>query len=89
VIRGEHAPPPTRIIADTLPSLLPDARLKIVAGAGHMGPLTHPADVNPLIVRHIVETAVEKAGEPPESGGFLQCRCSGEATERAVQFPRA
>ena len=55
IIRGEHAPAPTRIIADTLPSLLQDARLAIVADAGHMGPLTHPADVNPLIVQHLAE----------------------------------
>jgi hypothetical protein len=53
IIRGERAPPPTRLIADTLPSLLPDCRLAVVAGAGHMGPLTHVAQVNPLITAHI------------------------------------
>ena len=57
IIRGERAPPPTRLIADTLPSLLPDCRLAIVAGAGHMGPLTHAAEVNVLIVRHVAEAA--------------------------------
>jgi pimeloyl-ACP methyl ester carboxylesterase len=57
IIRGERAPPPTRLIADTLPSLLPDCRLAIVAGAGHMGPLTHTAEVNVLIVRHVAEAA--------------------------------
>jgi pimeloyl-ACP methyl ester carboxylesterase len=56
IIRGEHAPPPTRLIADSLPSLLPAARLTVVAGAGHMGPLTHSAEVNALIVRHVVKT---------------------------------
>ena len=56
VIRGEHTPPPTRLIADSLPSLLPAARLTVVAGAGHMGPLTHSAEVNALIVRHVVKT---------------------------------
>jgi pimeloyl-ACP methyl ester carboxylesterase len=55
VVRGEHAPPPTRIIADTLPSLLQDGRLEIIDNAGHMGPLTHPAEVNPLIARHLAE----------------------------------
>jgi pimeloyl-ACP methyl ester carboxylesterase len=53
IIRGERAPPPTRLIADTLPSLLPDCRLAVVAGAGHMGPLTHVAQVNALITAHI------------------------------------
>jgi pimeloyl-ACP methyl ester carboxylesterase len=53
VIRGEHAPAPTRLIAETLPSLVPSARLEVVAGAGHMGPLTHAADVNALIAPNI------------------------------------
>lgn len=53
VIRGEHAPPPTRLIADTLPSLIPYAVLKVVARAGHMGPLTDVSEVNALIAPHI------------------------------------
>jgi len=60
VIRGEHAPAPTRIIADTLPSLLPHARLVIVPGAGHMGPLTHAAEVNALIAPHIAERVARR-----------------------------
>jgi pimeloyl-ACP methyl ester carboxylesterase len=53
VIRGEHAPAPTRVIADALPSRFPNARWVVVAGAGHMGPVTHPDAVNALIVSHI------------------------------------
>ena len=53
IMRGEHAPVPTRLIADRLPTLLPAARLAIVAGAGHMGPLTHAPEVNAAIARHI------------------------------------
>jgi pimeloyl-ACP methyl ester carboxylesterase len=53
IIRGERAPRPTRLIADTLPWLLPDCRLAVVDGAGHMGPLTHVAQVNALIAVHI------------------------------------
>jgi pimeloyl-ACP methyl ester carboxylesterase len=58
VIRGEHAPAPTRLIADTLPSIFPDARHAVVAGAGHMGPITHADAVNALIFAHIAETTV-------------------------------
>jgi pimeloyl-ACP methyl ester carboxylesterase len=54
IIRGEHAPKPTRLIADRLPELLPDARLIVVDGAGHMGPFTHASEVSRLIVRHIL-----------------------------------
>ena len=49
-IRGEHAPAPTRIIAGMVPSLFPDAALKVISGAGHMGPLTHAGEVNALTV---------------------------------------
>ena len=55
ILRGEHAPAPTRLIAETLPTLMPAARLAVIAGAGHMGPLTHASEVNAAIARHIDE----------------------------------
>jgi pimeloyl-ACP methyl ester carboxylesterase len=36
--------------------LLPAARLAIVEGAGHMGPVTHAEVVNATIAQHIVES---------------------------------
>jgi pimeloyl-ACP methyl ester carboxylesterase len=54
ILRGERAPAPTRVIAETL-GQLPTARLVVVDGAGHMGPLTDPARVNAVIVRHLTE----------------------------------
>jgi len=59
ILRGEHAPPPTRVIAESLSRLLPASRLLTVEGAGHMGPLTHPPEVAALIVRHIVDAAAD------------------------------
>jgi pimeloyl-ACP methyl ester carboxylesterase len=56
VMRGEHAPRSTRTIAETLPSILPQASLVVVDGAGHMGPLTHGSSVAELIAEHIVST---------------------------------
>jgi pimeloyl-ACP methyl ester carboxylesterase len=53
ILRGEHAPQTTRLIAETLPTLMPAARLAVIAGAGHMGPLTHSSEVNAVITRHI------------------------------------
>jgi pimeloyl-ACP methyl ester carboxylesterase len=53
VMRGEHAPVPTRLIAETLPDLMPAAKLIVVPDAGHMGPLTHAPAVNEAIARHI------------------------------------
>ena len=73
VMRGEHAPRPTRKIAEVLSNLLPNAELAVVDGAGHMGPLTHGSVVSELIAAHIgaAETAMRQA-----------CRCpSRVATE--------
>jgi pimeloyl-ACP methyl ester carboxylesterase len=53
IVRGEHAPKPSRLIAQTLSELLPNSRLVVVDRAGHMGPLTHAAEVSRLIARHI------------------------------------
>jgi pimeloyl-ACP methyl ester carboxylesterase len=55
IMRGQYAPVPTRAIAEHLPMLLPAARLAVVEGAGHMGPVTHADKVNAAIVRHIAE----------------------------------
>ena len=56
ILRGEHAPMPSRVIAEGLAKLLPTNRLSVIDGAGHMGPLTHAAEVSASIRRHIVET---------------------------------
>jgi len=55
IMRGEHAPAPTRLISDTLPTFMPAARLVAIPGAGHMGPLTHAPEVNAAIERHITD----------------------------------
>jgi pimeloyl-ACP methyl ester carboxylesterase len=70
ILRGEHAPAPTRVIAEALPELLPDSRLAVVDGAGHMGPLTHAPEVSAMMVRHITEADAEAL---PRRGW----RCSG------------
>ncbi len=51
--RGEHSPAPSRRIVDELMRRLANARLSVIAGAGHMGPLTHWAAVGPQIAAHI------------------------------------
>ena len=56
ILRGEHAPAPTRLIAEALQAAMPAARLEVVAGAGHMGPLTHTKSVNAAIVQHIEQS---------------------------------
>jgi pimeloyl-ACP methyl ester carboxylesterase len=69
ILRGERAPMPTRAISERLLELLPRSRLKIIAGAGHMGPLTHASKVSEVIVRHIVAATLEngKRSQPISS----------------------
>jgi pimeloyl-ACP methyl ester carboxylesterase len=64
VMRGEHAPRPTRQIAEMLSSVVPEARLVIIDGAGHMGPFTHGSVVSELITAHIgaAEAAIRRRG---------------------------
>lgn len=46
LLAGEQTRRPTRRIADLLAGVLPDVTRHEVRGAGHMGPLTHAAEVN-------------------------------------------
>ena len=70
ILRGERAPAPTRLIADILASVIPAARLGVIAGAGHMGPLTHASEVNAVIARNVTETdAVRIEPTLPALGG--------------------
>ena len=44
---------PTRIIAEDLSRLIPAARLIVINGAGHMGPISHAPEVCGLMVERI------------------------------------
>jgi pimeloyl-ACP methyl ester carboxylesterase len=54
ILRGQHAPMPTRLIADALPDAMGYARVEVIAGAGHMGPMTHADAVSARIGAHIM-----------------------------------
>lgn len=53
VLRGEHAPAPTRLVATRLAEIFPNGRTATIAGAGHMGAITHAAEVNDCIIDHV------------------------------------
>jgi pimeloyl-ACP methyl ester carboxylesterase len=71
ILCGTKSPGPSRAITRMLAETLPQARHRTVRDAGHMSPITHPADVNPLIVAHILASGArsERAtdGEPYRS----------------------
>jgi pimeloyl-ACP methyl ester carboxylesterase len=53
LLTGETSPTAVRRITVQLASALPNAHVEVVAGAGHMGPITHANDVNALIEAHL------------------------------------
>ena len=59
LLLGERSPQPTRRICELLAATLPEARLRILDGAGHMAPLTHRDAVNALIAEHLLSQLEE------------------------------
>jgi pimeloyl-ACP methyl ester carboxylesterase len=63
IVRGEHARSPSRLIAEELARRLPLGSLEVLPGAGHMGPLTHPGEVNRLIAGFILANPARTRGQ--------------------------
>jgi pimeloyl-ACP methyl ester carboxylesterase len=84
LLRGENAPKPSRIIAEDLSRLLPNNRLMVIAGAGHMGPLTHASEVSRPIVRHIVQARGDESPSVQNHDNSLRCLTS-ECVRSAAQ----
>ena len=59
LLSGERSPAAARRVEAQLASALPAARLETIAGAGHMGPITHAGEVNALIQAHLEAASVE------------------------------
>lgn len=54
LLEGETTPAPPKAVTRSLLRVLPDATHLRVAGAGHMGPITHAKVVNDEILRFVV-----------------------------------
>jgi pimeloyl-ACP methyl ester carboxylesterase len=80
ILRGEYAPRPARLIAETLSARLSQARCLVVEGAGHMGPLTRATFVSRLIADHVA--AAEVAAWPP-----VNARTRRPGRHRAFALP--
>ncbi len=55
ILCGTQSPEPSRAITRLLAETLPMARHRTIRSVGHMAPITHPDDVNPLILAHLSE----------------------------------
>jgi pimeloyl-ACP methyl ester carboxylesterase len=54
ILCGTRSPAPSRTITRLLTDTLPRARHHTIRNAGHMSPNTHPAEVNALVVDHVL-----------------------------------
>ena len=66
LVNGEFTRQPARQVIARLAAAIPHARRVEIAGAGHMGPLTHRAEVAMLIANHV--RSVDEARTGAESG---------------------
>jgi pimeloyl-ACP methyl ester carboxylesterase len=53
IVCGGDTTPPDRRVSEVLRDAVPASRYEVVAGAGHMSPLSHPADVARIILTHL------------------------------------
>lgn len=52
---GERSPDLVRAVHDRMEARFPNVRRKVIAGAGHMGPISHPREVAACIRGHILQ----------------------------------
>jgi pimeloyl-ACP methyl ester carboxylesterase len=65
IVCGTSSPAPSRAITRLLAETLPDARHRTIRNAGHMSPITHPAEVNALVVEHLLMNRAATRTHPP------------------------
>lgn len=84
ILRGEHAPLSTRTVVDGLSELLPACRVEVVDGAGHMGPLTHAAEVAQRIATHVAASDSEQRTARSASSFATRTRIDSQAEQVAA-----
>jgi pimeloyl-ACP methyl ester carboxylesterase len=68
LICGETTTAPCRKLVDQLSVVLPRLRRDVIAGAGHMAPLSHAEATNRLILEHLRAVTEGPAAQPPIDG---------------------
>jgi pimeloyl-ACP methyl ester carboxylesterase len=73
VLCGTRSPAPSRAITRLLAETLPRVRHRTIPDAGHMSPITHPAEVNALVVEHLLTNSSPARANStgPTAGGTL------------------
>jgi pimeloyl-ACP methyl ester carboxylesterase len=65
ILCGTRSPAPSRAITRLLAETLPRARHRTIRNAGHMSPITHPAEVNKLALEHLLMNGAPAGVLPP------------------------
>jgi hypothetical protein len=65
IVCGTRSPAPSRAITRLLAETLPRARHRTIRNAGHMSPITHAAEVNALVVEHLLVNRAPTSMHPP------------------------
>lgn len=65
IVCGTRSPAPSRAITRLLAETLPRARHRTIRDAGHMSPITHAAEVNALVVEHVLMNRAPTSMHPP------------------------
>jgi pimeloyl-ACP methyl ester carboxylesterase len=65
IVCGTNSPAPSRAITRLLAETLPRARHRTIPNAGHMSPITHPAEVNALVLEHLLTNSAATCARPP------------------------
>lgn len=58
LITGGRSTAAALAVSQCLRALLPDARCRTIAPAGHLAPVTHPGEVNPWLLEHVSHGAL-------------------------------
>ena len=66
LIAGQGSPLPARAIVEELAYILGDAHVRVLPGAGHMSPVTHPVEIAALVAEH-VDASYPATGDYRES----------------------
>jgi pimeloyl-ACP methyl ester carboxylesterase len=67
-LSGTASKASTLAVAQLLTKVLPRVRVEEIDGVGHMAPVTHPEQINPLIERFVEATQPTRAGDAQHSG---------------------
>ena len=78
ILRGDKSPPAAARVAEVLAALIGTTRLRTVAGAGHMAPVTNPKPVAAAILDHIRTTSADAERSRPRTIAAHELQSTGE-----------